>query len=98
MTIANAVPVTISHQGARGGMESASSQAVTTALRSVRKSLTDLPRILSIAASQTTAVTVASDRLTTMAGPKYQAYAAIPGSSAMSTFNMICVTLGAAVM
>ena len=37
--MANSVPVTISHHGASAGSDSASSQAVTMALKSVRKGL-----------------------------------------------------------
>src|SRR5450759_1264635 len=93
MAIAKAVPTTTSHHGASGGIERASSQAVSSALLSLRNGAIGRLRNLSISASVPSAVKLASVIETRIAGPKYQTYSAMPGSSASSTLSMIRATL-----
>jgi len=69
MLMANIVPTTTSHHGASGGMDSASSQAVSNALLSPRNGLMGRLRSLSMTASVASAVTLASASDTRMAGP-----------------------------
>ncbi len=70
--MAISTPVTVSHHGAIGGKVRATSQAVTSALPSVRNSSTGLPRSLSISASAHSAATEASAICTRMIAPKNQ--------------------------
>src|SRR5512142_1182571 len=79
-------------------MESASSQAVISALLSLRKGLSGRLRSLSITASVASAVIEASVIDTRIAGPKYHTYSAIPGISAIRTRSMIWLTLLGVVM
>src|SRR3990167_2840081 len=98
MAILNAVPTTISHHGASGGMDKASSQPVTSALLSFRNGATGRSRNLSISASMPSAVRLASAIETRIAGPKYQTYSAMPGTSASSTLSMIAETVSGLLM
>src|SRR5665647_592519 len=98
MAIAKAVPTTTSHHGASGGMDSASNQAVSSALLSLRKGATGRSRNLSMSASVPSAVRLASVIETRIAGPKYHTYSAMPGTSASRTLSMIRATLSGLLM
>ena len=93
MTMAKALPSTVCHQGSSGGSAMAISQAVTTALRSMRTGPTARPRSFSTAASAATAVATAIVILISTPHPKYQNIARVPGSSASSTMPITRVTL-----
>ena len=68
--MANKVAITISHQGASGGMDSANNHAVTKALPSIKNGITGRRRTRSISVSARIAVILASTSSTKIAGPK----------------------------
>ena len=93
MMSAKTVPSIVAHQGSRGGRQTAISQAVTSALRSVSAGATGRPRSPSMAASQASAVTLAIASCAISAGPNSHICTAMAGSMATSTVPITRRTL-----
>jgi hypothetical protein len=94
--IANAVPLTINHHGARGGRHNASNVAVTMALPSFKNSSTGLRRSRSAAASASKAVNEPSAICISRPTPKNITCSATVGSNAYRTIRMTRPTLSGA--